>query len=290
VYRTAIRLLRLADDNNVHVRLTKEVVKRLCATTTDGTMRSHLWQLSAANIIHYSTNADVYVNFHAYASRAGRAQSWSESAKHSSTEPVVEPEPMAETDGRAPDARKLGQNARNAGTARETFEFETLPIGSRLVGSDLTDPDPSFLEDQEPTNQPTVVAPSPDEQERSKRLLVDPDILEAVNVRKKHAAKILEYAKRHSFPWLVQQVAAWWRDMQAEKVRGVGALYNRIDNGWRLEPWPDEFLASDLYARHYPLSPAEVRRRAYDPDPPPVPDWMAQLPPPVYADEPGGAT
>ncbi|MBX3014836.1 MAG: hypothetical protein KF832_25170 [Caldilineaceae bacterium] len=64
-YRAARRLLDAAGTTG-HLKLTKERANELCCTTSDGATRRLLGGLQQAGIIHYSTNAYVYVDFTAW--------------------------------------------------------------------------------------------------------------------------------------------------------------------------------------------------------------------------------
>jgi hypothetical protein len=122
-----------------------------------------------------------------------------------------------------------------------------------LVGS-------SFFKQPEPTNQVQPEQPEqPAERERSYQLLTDPEIAGIAFSPDRHEQKARQYAADHAFPWLLQQVAAFWRDYQEGKVEKIGALYNRIEKNYRLERYGEEFLASEFYQRHYPLDQVGAR-------------------------------
>lgn len=251
VYRTAIRLLNMAV--NGHVRLTKDEMRDICGTTTDGTVRSHLWQLSAACIIHYSTNEDVYVNFHAYAvpdPRAGRAQSWSERAKHSTNGADAGPILIADDDDRAQDARNDRQDARIIG---QDARNDRPGAGSIRLGK-VGRYDPNILDQENntlPTSTPKATAEPPDlstlkgDQVWAYTLLTDEDVGVYPSIA-------VACVRLNTASWIVRQVSAWW--MQRDKIR-VGALIWRLTNPDKSRPGPadPEFLDSDLYWRHYPL-------------------------------------
>jgi hypothetical protein len=134
-----------------------------------------------------------------------------------------------------------------------------------LVGSVLNNqPTNRLLENQvqpeqpEQPEQPDAEPPASGERERSYALLNDPEIVDIVLNTRLHEQKARQYAAGHAFPWLLQQVAAFWRDYYAGKVEKIGALYNRIEKNYRLERYSEEFLASALYQRHYPLNREEA--------------------------------
>ncbi len=78
VYRTARRLLDCVDPTFGHVRLSKDEIVAFASANAYNTARSHLVQLQRANVIHYSVNGDVYVNFAAW----GRASDDHPRASH----------------------------------------------------------------------------------------------------------------------------------------------------------------------------------------------------------------
>lgn len=116
--------------------------------------------------------------------------------------------------------------------------------------------------------------PAATEKEFVIALLTDPEI----KMLPENAA---ECSKSCSAAAAAAHVAAWQRDVAAGRVRGVGALLNRIKTPFDLEPISPAFLASALYRRHYPLTPAQVRARAYSMPALEVEDWIAELPPPT---------
>jgi hypothetical protein len=62
----AFQLLEQVDPNSGHITLTREELCALFEVGSDGAARRHLGRMQAAGIIHYSTNAAVYINFRAW--------------------------------------------------------------------------------------------------------------------------------------------------------------------------------------------------------------------------------
>ena len=69
----------------------------------------------------------------------------------------------------------------------------------------------------------------------------------------------LRCAKLHTPAWLVKQVAAWW--LKRDELP-VNVLAWRLLNPGKSQAGPAgaAFLASDLYARHYPLDARQLAR------------------------------
>lgn len=69
IYRTARRLLDLAATHDGYLELTPVAMKQLCDTTADGTMRSHLIQMTLGGILAYNNSQKhgrIAVRFAAY--------------------------------------------------------------------------------------------------------------------------------------------------------------------------------------------------------------------------------
>jgi hypothetical protein len=261
VYRTARRLLDRAMARNGYLEISHDEMLKICETEAWGTVRRHLIALQGAGIIKKWLNHSARVWFVDYPAPAWLGGVITERAEviilRSPADDHGDDENSVGSPGdqiRANDERFRANDERFRAGDDQNRAQTAPPIGW-LVGFD---PNTSILPDQDQTNQPTnQVAQTAEEQERSKRLLSDPEILAHVGNREAYAAKTLTYANEHAFPWLLQQVGSWWADMQARRVRSIGALYKRIDSGWTPDPWPDEFLESDLYARHYPLDDSQ---------------------------------
>lgn len=73
VYRTAVRLLRQADENSMCV-LSYEAARELVGTESDGTVRAHLHQLHSIGVLWFRRNEVIRVGFYAQPARAERAK------------------------------------------------------------------------------------------------------------------------------------------------------------------------------------------------------------------------
>jgi len=136
------------------------------------------------------------------------------------------------------------------------------------VGRSVTTPGPPGKTDQpNPTGAPGSADahrngrhPPPEEAARSFRLLTDPE----VGLGEKQARRL---ADEHAFSWLLRQVFAWRRDLEAGKVSGPGALVSRCDRHFSAGEITERDRASPLYRRHVSeADEAEERRRKYLPD------------------------
>lgn len=248
--RFAVRLLAKVNPDCGYVDLTWEELEDLTGITNRGAARRHLTRMKQARIAHYDTNDYVYVTFFAWPDAPGRARGRADGRVGA---PESNGDPVAETSHKDPKEAfgRVGAPAPARGRAKES-----ALLSSKLVGSSYTLLD--LQEDQEPTNLELVQAPGPEEVERSLALLTDPELAGGAHQPQKHQLLADKHARKHRFPWLVQQVAAYLRDLRAGRVRGIGALHKRIDTPFRLEPFDDAFLASPLYRRHYPLDEDEI--------------------------------
>lgn len=265
VYRTAIRLLNLAADDG-HTKLTRAMMMNLCDSERDSTMRSHLWQLRSAGIIHYSTNENVYVDFCAWSPRAETNDLIAERAKVSTSEPEPDTESTAEDEPRAPGARNDRQGARESYHGARKFR---VGAGGKELSRESRDLDPDLGSQLNPPPTP----PSDPERRWAYELLTD----EEINITPANAVAAV---KHHTAGHVLKQVAAWWvereraaRDPRAEPIT-AGLLFWRLMNPGRYRPGPAnaEFLASDLYRRHYD---AAWELAGDDP-----PQWVQDLPDP----------
>lgn len=248
--RFAVRLLAKVHPDCGYVDLTWEELEDLTGITNRGAARRHLTRMKQARIAHYDTNDYVYVTFFAWPDAPGLARGRADGRVGA---PESNGDPVAETSREVP--KEAFGRVGAPGLARGRADESAL-LSSKLVGSSYTLLD--LQEDQEPTNLELVQAPGPEEVERSLALLTDPELTGGIHQPRKHELRADKQARKHRFPWLVQQVAAYLRDLRAGRVRGIGALHKRIDTPFRLEPFDDTFLASDLYRRHYPLDEDEL--------------------------------
>ena len=261
VYRTAIRLLTKADELFGHVRLTKAEMMALCGTEKEGTMRAHLWRLAAVGIIHYSTNRDVYVNFHAYADGdQPRAQNNPTRAENNPTRAqraVVCSDSTDEDNDRALSARDEASSQQNRAlsTNIRALSDQIDPAtythaGGRVVV--VVDPDPSN-EKEGITTTTTTNPPNPTEQALSVALLA--------HVGLKPMAATKRLAAEHPFGRIRDCVAYWWTQRKCVGGRFEDApliVLHWLDH-WdtaMIPPMPPEFRRTDLYHDHC-RTPAE---------------------------------
>lgn len=272
LFRSAVRLLLRVSDDNGYLKDRQEAILDILHVNSWNSARSILMDLRNAGIITYSIGDDgVRVDFLAWPVRSemdhqrSRLDHQRSNLDHDwlpcDEEVIQSGSRVIQIGSDDLEVIQNGSPARAIGSrVIQSRAPVDAPIGSRLVGSNHTLLDPQ--KDQEPTNLEPVqlTPPGPEEVERSFALLTDPELVDGVHQTKKHLALARKYACRHRFPWLVQQVAAYLRDLRTDRVRGIGALHKRIDATFRLEPFDDDFLASDFYRRHYPLDEEDIGR------------------------------
>ena len=107
-YRTAMRLLFRTHPDNGYARLTYTQMAAICDSDKDGTMRRHLADLAAANLITYRCNSDVHVYWHGWEMLA-------DSAPVAYPPPLVPPADLTKSDpprdGRAENTSQRAQPA-----------------------------------------------------------------------------------------------------------------------------------------------------------------------------------
>ena len=241
-YRTARRLLDLVGDDG-HVTLEKAAMLEICGTDKWATVRSHLGQLTRTGLIHYSTNAMVYVNFVI----AERAQMTSERSFVTSERAQPDDSTRAEsaqmTSERShDDPTRAERSSVTSERAQMTSERSNEPSLGRLgkvgrLGTDQT------------TYLPTLDDLT-DEQRRAVALLTDPDVGLV-------EASAIEHATAYSWTHILRMVANWYTDVQDGDVTGPGALHTRLQRNWTVGPITADFRRSDLCARHAPEETAD---------------------------------
>lgn len=322
VYRTARRLLDLAVDHDGYIEITPTVALAICRTDSPNTMRSHLNQLRRAEVISCqisNKHGRVMIRFTAYplpvveewprpeGARtptnliAGRSNLIAERSdliagrsnfEDLDDDEIDEPYNRALGDQiRAPrdqiracsdQIRALGdqnglpelEGLEGRNIYNITYDQEFLPSGAS--------PNETANREQPPPSSeapPDIGGLSP-EQLRAYNLLTDPDLSPYGGLSPANALKV---ACRYKFPYVVCQVATWF-----DSEYGLGALYNRLMKPKAFPPGVPrpEFLASELYRRHYPLDRQTAEQRArmatyapnsIEPDPVldalPVPVW-----------------
>lgn len=266
VYRTAVRMARLADAA-LSLSLTYAQARALAGTESDATVRAHLHQLHAAGVLWFRRNEVIRVGFYApsvLAERAQRAPS-AQNAEPASTNEDAERAlsarnaRQANTDG-ANDAEGRALSARNAEPANNTraerakrAPSQQYKVG-RKVGRQVGD-HPTYLpggsggDGLSPEETQTVA------------MLTDPtfgmDLPTALALARQFP---LEQVRAHAFAVLA--------DLAAGKVRSVYVLAARLKRGGHPQI-TDADRATALWLRHFPDegrdSESELRRR-YMPD------------------------
>lgn len=281
VYRTARRLLDLAAQYDGDIIVDREEARQLCGSAADGTMRSHLIQLSRAGMIRYHTNGYVSVRFVSFHSGIPE---WTGDEQPSGQPGDNSPDlPPSPTDSRAErshtrDQRSHSHHPPRAGRSptraeRSHDDGRALSDHRRAVGDQiraLGDQNQVHMDGMDGSPIPDQVghasmqappAPTTD-QKRAQSLLADVGV---------HGHKAAKLAATIPVGEIVRQVAAWLPRHQARHV-GVGLLIRSIE---RQTPTPEpspEFLSGHLYRRHFPefaLPPVDEEqslRRAYLPD------------------------
>ena len=289
-------LLQSVDPRTGHIKATRERAGEILGTTSWGATRRMLVKLKQAELIHYSTNEMVYVDFWAWL--ASGHQSDLSRAKSDLQRSLADDKRASEITFRAPEIEKRAPEIEKRAPEITSPEVEEGDgIGRYWVGRYTNNEDPNsdrYL----PTAVPQAageIAELPPDQRWNFGLLTDPEI-------GMMPANALKCARLHKPIYVVKHVATWWG---TRRGRGAGALFNRLLN-WKQFPPHEEidedFLASALYRRHYPLDEEGMGRwerwRRYGnadsiqglspPDmPPEVEILVRQLPLPAERD--GGA-
>ena len=241
VYRTARRLLDVAGDDG-HVTLTREIMLPICGTEKWSTVRSHLGQLVRSGIIHYSTNALVYVNFVI----AERAQEQSERAQ--GDDPTRAERSSVQSERAQDDPTRAERSFVQPERAQEQSERSFGPSNTGWLVGWSNDPDLD-------TNQPTTDEP-PDagDIDRSIALLTDPEIGLTIDAARQRA-------QEQPFAGILRVVAGYWTDRADGKVSSPGVLNHRLRSKWNAGPISAEFRRSALCAKHAPEETADPGRR-----------------------------
>lgn len=267
VYRTAVRMARLADAARAVV-LTYEQARALAGTESDATVRAHLHQLHAAGVLWFRRNEVIRVGFYAQLARAERAERApsAQNVEPANTQTEAERAPSARNvspantdteDERALSARNVGPaNTARAERAKRALS-QQYKVG-RLVGRQVGD---------QPTYLPGGSGGgglSPEEA-RTVALLTDP----AFGMDSPTAVAI---ARQFSFEMVRAHAFAVLDDVQAGKVRSVYVLAARLKRGGQPQITAADRL-SGLWKRHCPEevvgvdgTTAEELRRRFMPD------------------------
>ncbi|MBK8772672.1 MAG: hypothetical protein IPM06_19905 [Rhizobiales bacterium] len=267
VYRSARRLLDLVGETG-QCKISREDMTKLCGTSTDGTVRNHLYALQKAGIIHYSTNDAIHVSFVAYPTATplhaqrdpARAMRDPARAMRETDAPKTS-DPDDPTRAMRDPARAVRDPARAVRERPHTRE-DCLSVCLYTSSSDTSVTDrqcdtPKTPETADEPTPPAASMPPPEEQDRSIALLTDSE----VGIDSAIAGPL---AAKHRFEYLLRQVLTYRRQLAAGKVKGPGGLLNRINRGWGCHI-VDADRITPLWKRH--MSPqqdaddGEARRR-----------------------------
>lgn len=248
--QVGIALLDRADERTGQVNLAWADLLLITGCQSRNAARRHLTALKQAGIIHFSTNENVYITFLA----------WFDASKTARQRAEIDADESGDDGANAETARQRAEiNANGVKTARQRAE-----TGGGKGRVELSIDLPTTNEGSNPTQPPTDQNDEPTALQRvvfdldglkpadrwSFDLLTDPDIA----LMPENA---LRCAKLHTPAWVVRQVAAWWL---ARDELAVNVLAWRLLNPGKSQAGPASpaFLASELYARHYPLSKADA--------------------------------
>lgn len=256
--RVANELLALADVGNGQVNMSWEQLAVVTGCENVNAARRHLSRLAAVGLVHYSTNAFVYVTWLAWMEGGARleaARGRADGGALARRMDEVEAEGavlFGEHDALEPargDADRRG-GALEPARARADYSHAGMLV-SQSVDSDPTGED--LRTDRHPDS-----APVRDEAEvrRSVALLRDAEV--GVDAR---MAVVL--ARRYAFDELVRQVMTWRRQVKAGMVKGPGALLHRVRNGFGAMV-TDQDRVSALYLRHCPAEEPERKKYSVD--------------------------
>lgn len=290
VYRTARRLLDLAADTAGDVVLSRLDARHLCGSpdkpAADGTMRSHLIQLSSAGILQYHTNGFVAVRFrsfedgrvesakvivHRAQTRAERSHARAERSPAYPQPGTMIEEPTDPRAERATDPDSMIAERSDARAERSHRDGRAPSDHPRALSDHARAPDdqngdqwfglvwnPSNPDPGSKPIQPIGPEPEPGS---AVAMLVD------VGIRPHMAVKLAHIPA----PEVLRQIALWLPQHAAGDV-GTGALIDRLQKRKPAPPITEEFKRSEFYHRHFPReapvdddSP-EARRRKYIPD------------------------
>jgi hypothetical protein len=278
VYRTARKLLDLAHPDNGLVRLTYDEALDVVETTADNTVRSHLVQLAAADLITYRRNAVVSIYFHHWTdvvqpddppardSRAQRSKSTSERSQDEPENLTDDEEVIAERSKSISDgsqARDLIADGSKSTSERSNRALSDQPIGGYRQARQAIHDDPAC----QPKGGLGGKRPEPPEIERSVTLLTDID----VGLDEEMATRI---AQRYSFDAIRAHVFRYLRDRAAAAgknpaVRSPAVIETRLRKGWPATITESD-KRSELWDRHAAEDEREdseaARRAKYIPD------------------------
>ncbi|MCL4862954.1 MAG: hypothetical protein KJZ93_26325 [Caldilineaceae bacterium] len=250
------------------MEINHDEAKQLVGTEAWGTVRAHLIALQRAGIVEKWLNHSTRVWFVEYPApawlladrakaRAGRSDPRDLPTETGTDEAAGNGERAPGDQIRANHQQIRAPDDQIRANYQQTRAKTGDGIGRYQVGRYTNNEDldsDRYLPTADPQTAPDVAELEPD-QRWSFELLTDSDI-------GMMAANALKCARLHKPAYVVRHVATWW---STRRGRGAGALFNRLLN-WKQFPPHEEidedFLASDLYRRHYPLDEDDARRWA----------------------------
>ena len=280
-YRTARRLLDVADQRTGAARLSHERMREIVGTDADATVRRHLVELQGAGIIAYRRNSDVQIWFadweafnlakegdqHGSAVISGdqhtrkliSSDQYTRESEHSS---VISSDQYTR--------KVISIRANRAHTDHLPHTHASAPDLDGRKEDPITDQiHPSIPADPEPQTDEASVA---------LRLLL------AAKVTKAEATPL---AQTVSFERVRECVGSWW--LNRKKVGGKlendpGIVVHWLKTGKPCRDFDErEWQRSELYQAH--RTPAELAADQSHAEPPTLPPpVMAQSPPPAYLD------
>ena len=237
----AHRLLAMVrlDEGTGQVNMTWEELAMLTGCENVNAARRHLSRLSAAKLIHYSTNDYVYVTWLEWmvgmnGDAAPARPRASSSAPARQVDEVMEPEIELLGGANVADQRV---GALVAARGRAGYSHARLLVSQSVHSS-------SQVSDNKLTDMPKLPGLSLDEQRRSVALLTDAE----VGLDAKMAWHL---AQRVCFEELVRHVMSWRRQVKGGMVSGSGALVHRIRERFGAMVADDDRKTA-LYRRHHP--------------------------------------
>jgi len=234
--RVAVRLLTNAHPETGTTTLDWSDYLAISNGTNRPAARRHLSRLSAAGLLHYSTNKLIYIQFAAWIGVPNRYADDTKSVSPTYQSGITYPEGRNDTAyqiGIKPGDLIPNRYADDTGLARIRANPPLTPPMSVCLSNPILLPE---TDKQCTDNSAQTIA-----------LLTDPEI----GIDPETAAKL---ATEHEYDWVQRQVAIWWTQVQHNKSTGTGGLLNRLARGWT-GPFPKSFKKTDLYRRHWPAEP-----------------------------------
>ena len=265
VYRTARRLLDMAHVDNGYVRLSHAEMADVVGTDSASTVRSHLVQLAAADLITYRRNAAVHVHWHHWQAIADGAQADNVIAERSrralsdhgvrtsdhgvrtsdhGVRTSDQKVPLSDHSELTPDDEVI------AGPSKSTAERSRRALVRQIDGPAIT-PRLTNTGSQE-AGYPSLPAcleggpgetePETAERQLSAALLTDPDV-------GLDPATAAELAAQYPLAEILRQVARYRRDLADGSVRSPMVLRRRLARRYAATV-TDADRSTPLFVRH----------------------------------------